>query len=149
MYDCLVSDTSSNTAYSALTYLRRVDPRDTTDQNGGAPEILAWKNHHLGVLVEMNKLMELQPCIMESSLGKQVLRREERAWRKKMDKKQDLCHEEMVALINQIISFHTKDSAKTEEKIWNNVNLSILPVFLSAAFVFGFLACWLFSAIFH
>ena len=145
----MVSDTVCHQLYLVLTYLRRVGPKETTDQNGRAPEILAWKNHHLGVLVEMNKLMELQPCIMESSLGKQVLRREERAWRKEMEAKQDSCHEEMVALINQIISLHTKDSAKTEEKIWNNVNLSILPVFLSAAFVFGFLACWLFSAIFH
>jgi len=115
---------------SAVTALLQygVDPKDTTDQNGRAPEILAWKNHHLGVLVEMNKLMELQPCIMESSLGKQVLRGEERAWRKEMDEKQHSCREEMVALMNQIISLHTRDSAKTEEKIWNNVNLSILPI---------------------
>merc|ERR1712192_142308 len=136
---------------SAVTALLQhgVDPKETTDQNRQAPEILAWKNHHLGVLVEMNKLMELQPCIMESSLGKQVLRGEERAWRKEMDEKQHSCREEMVALMNQIISLHTRDSAQTEEKICNNDTKFNLPVFVSAAFVFGFLACWLFSTHFH
>ena len=144
-----LSVTSYVTAYFALTYLCRVDPEGTTDQNRQAPEILAWKNHHLRVLVELNKFMELQPCIMESSLGKQVLRGEERAWRKEMEEKQESCHQEMVALLNQIISLHTRDSVKAEEGIVNNANLFNLPVFVSAAFAFGFLACWLFTTNFH
>jgi len=136
---------------SAVTALLQhgVDPEGTTDQNRQAPEILAWKNHHLRVLVELNKFMELQPCIMESPLGKQVLRKEERAWRKEMEEKQESCHQEMVALLNQIISLLARDSAKTEEGIFNNANLFNLTVFVSAAFVFGFLACWLFTTNFH
>jgi len=136
---------------SAVTALLQhgVDPEGTTDQNRQAPEILAWKNHHLRVLVELNKFMELQPCIMESPLGKQVLRKEERAWRKEMEEKQESCHQEMVALLNQIISLLARDSAKTEEGIFNNANLFNLTVFVSAAFVFGFLACCLFSTNFH
>ena len=47
----------------------RVDIEGTTERNRQAPEILAWKNYHLEVLVEMYKFKQLQPCIMQSSLG--------------------------------------------------------------------------------
>ena len=59
--------------------------------------------------------MELQPLIMESSLGMQVQRMEERAWRKKMEEKQQKMEEkqeEMVALLKQLVSLQTRDSAK-------------------------------------
>ena len=65
----------------------------------------------------MNKVKELQPLIMESSLGMHVQRMEERAWRKKMEEKQQKMEEkqeEMVALLNQLISLQTRDSAKAE-----------------------------------
>ena len=95
----------------------RVDIEGTTERNRQAPEILAWKNYHLEVLVEMYKFKQLQPCIMQSSQGMQVQRMEERAWRKKMKEKQKKMEEnqeEMVALLNQLISLQTKDSGKTE-----------------------------------
>ena len=78
---------------------------------------MAWKRYRLEVLVEMNKVMELQPCIMESSLGLQVQRMEERAWRKKMEEKQEEMEErqnETVALLNQLISLQTRESGKAE-----------------------------------
>ena len=74
-----------------MTYFCRVDPEFTLDastQNGWTPEMLAFKKNQLEVLVELNKFKELQPCIMESSLGMQILRREERAWRKKIEEMQ-------------------------------------------------------------
>ena len=96
----------------------RVDIEGTTEKNGQAPEILAWKNYHLEVLVEMNKFKQLQPCVMESSLGMQVQRMEERAWRKKMEERQqkmEAKQDEMVALLNQVVSLLTGDSAKAEQ----------------------------------
>ena len=135
--------------HTALTYFRRVDPNGITEQNWIAPEILAWRNDHLGVLVEMNKFMELEHCIKEDSLFKQVLRAEEIGWKKKMEKKQEKMEEkqekmeekqeEMVALLNQIISLQTRDSGKAEQGGESKANLFNLPVFLSAAFLFGFL----------
>ena len=99
----------------------RVDIEGTTERNRQAPEILAWKNYHLEVLVEMYKFKQLQPCIMQSSQGMQVQRMEERAWRKKMKEKQKKMEEkmeekkgEMVALLNQLISLQTRESGKAE-----------------------------------
>ena len=72
----------------------------------------------------MNKVMELQPLIMESSLGMQVQRMEERAWRKKMEEKQEQMEKkqeqmeerqkETVALLNQLISLQKRESGKAE-----------------------------------
>ena len=98
-----------------MTLFCRADPKEITESNREQAEIFAWKKHHLGVLVEMNKVMELQPLIMESSLGMQVQRMEERAWRKKMEEKQQKMEEkqeEMVALLKQLVSLQTRDSAK-------------------------------------
>ena len=61
-----------------------------------------------------------------------------------MEEKQDSCQKEVVALLNQLISLHTRDSPKAEHG-----NQSNLPVFLFVAFLFGFFACYLFSTIFH
>ena len=63
--------------------------------------------------------MELQPLIMESSLGKQVQRMEERAWRKEVEEKQQKMEEkqeEMVSLLNQLISLQTRDSGAKPEQ---------------------------------
>jgi len=94
-----------------LAYFCRVDPELTLDSalNGWTPEILAFKKNHLEVLVELNKVKELQPSIMESSMGMQIQRREERAWRKKIEEKQEKVvlkeelrelKEELLALLN-------------------------------------------------
>merc|ERR1711934_944511 len=79
-----------------------VDPDAVTENNECRPDMLAWKNNQLEVLVEMNKFKELKSCIMESDLGREVQRREERVWRKKM--------EELVALSNR------GDPTKVEEE---------------------------------
>merc|ERR1712192_359839 len=111
-----------------------------TESNGSSPEILAWKSNHLEVLVEMNKFKELRSCITESDLGREVQRREERGWRKKMEEKQ----EDMVAILNQLVSLNTRNSAKAEHGLDSNVNLFNLLVLVFAAFLFGFFACYLF-----
>jgi len=139
-----------------LAYFCRVDPELTLDSalNGWTPEILAFKKNHLEVLVELNKVKELQPIIMESSMGMQIQRREERAWRKKMEEKQEELvvkkefkelKEELLALLN------TRGStSKAEQGTDGKANLFNLPVLVSAAyFVSGFFACYLFLSNFH
>merc|ERR1712192_222785 len=135
-----------------------------TESNGSSPEILAWKSNHLEVLVEMNKFKELRSCITESDLGREGQRREERGrrkkmeellvlsktndsaneddkmWRKTMEEKQ----EDMVAILNQLVSLNTRNSAKAEHGLDSNVNLFNLLVLVFAAFLFGFFACYLF-----
>jgi len=139
-----------------------VDPEVVTESNGSSPEILAWKSNHLEVLIEMNKFKELRSSIMESNSGREVQRREERRWRKKMEQlvalsktsdsaKQDdkmwrkKMEENMIAILNQLVSLNTRNSAKAEHGTDNNVNLFNLLVLVSTAFVFGFFACYLFS----
>ena len=144
--------------------MRRVDPEVVTENNGSSPEILAWKNNHLEVLVEMNKFKELRSCIMESDLGREVQRREERRWRKKMEellvlsktndsaneddkmwrKKMEENQENMVAILNQLVSLNTRNLAKAEQGTDNNVNLFNLLMLVFSAFLFGFFACYLF-----
>ena len=119
----------------------RVDPDAITEENRNDPAYLAWKKENLEVLVELNKVTELYPNIMESPLGRQVLRREEKEWRKKMEEKQE-------ELMKQVISLQRRDPAKITSDS-NNSSLFDLPVIVSAAFVFGFFACYLFSTNFH
>jgi len=140
-----------------------VDPEVVTETNGSSPEILAWKSNHLEVLVEMNKFKELKSCIMESDLGREVQRKEERGWRKKMEelvallntrdsanaeeetwrKKMEEKQENVVAILNQLVSLNTK----AEHGLDNNANNLLMLV--SVAFVFGFLACYLLLTNFH
>ena len=114
----------------------------------------------------MNKFKELRSCIMESDLGREVQRKEERRWRKKMEELVALSHtrdsanveeerwrkkmeekqENMVAILNQLVSLN---SAKAEQGTDNKANLFNLLVFVSVAFVFGFLACYLLSTNLH
>jgi len=105
-----------------------VDPEFTFGpswtQNGWRPETLAFKKNQLEVLVELNKFKELQPCIMESSMGMQIQRREERAWRKKMEEKLEkmeekleklVLKEELVELKEELVSLlNTRGSTKAE-----------------------------------
>ena len=148
-----------------MTYLCRADPEAVTETNGSSPEILAWKSNHLEVLVEMNKFKELKSCIMESDLGREVQRKEERGWRKKMEelvallntrdsanaeeetwrKKMEEKQENVVAILNQLVSLNTK----AEHGLDNNANLFNLLMLVSVAFVFGFLACYLLLANLH
>ena len=122
-------------------YLCRVDPDAITEENRNDPAYLAWKKENLEVLVELNKVTELYPNMMESPLGRQVLRREEKEWRKKMEEKQE-------ELMKQVISLQRRDPAKITSDS-NNSSLFDLPVIMSAAFVLGFFACYLFSTNFH
>ena len=119
----------------------RVDPDAITEENRNNPAYLAWKKENLGVLVELNKVTELYPNIIERPLGRQVLRREEKEWRKKMEEKQE-------ELMKQVISLQKGDPVKITSDSKNS-SLFDLPVIVSAAFVFGFFACYLFSANFH
>jgi len=148
-----------------------VDPELTLDSalNGWTPEMLAFKKNHLEVLVELNKVKELQPCIMESSMGMQILRREERAWRKKIEEKQEFCQEEEMAWRKKMEEKQEKlvlkeelreellallnirgSTSKAEQGVDNKANLFNLHVLVSAAyFVSGFFACYLFGSNFH
>ena len=119
----------------------RVDPDAITEENRNNPAYLAWKKENLEVLVELNKVKELYPNIMESPLGRQVLRREEKEWRKKMEEKQE-------ELMKQVISLQKGDPVKITPES-NNSSPFNLPAIVSAAFVFGFFACYLFSTNFH
>ena len=134
----------------------RVDPEVTLDSalNGWTPETLAFKKNHLEVLVELNKVKELQPCIMESSMGMQILRREERAWRKKIEEKQEelVLKEELRELKEELLTLlNTRGStSKAEQGTDNKANSFNLHVLVSAAyFVSGFFACYLFLSNFH
>lgn len=143
-----------------MTYLCRVDPEAVTENNECSPEILAWKNNQLDVLVEMNKFKELKSCIMESDLGREVQRREEREWRKKMEElvaslnrrdsvkveeetergwrtKMEEKQDSIVATLNQLVSLNTRNS---------DHNLFNLLLSVSAAFLFGFFSCFLLLA---
>jgi len=139
-----------------LAYFCRVDPELTLDSalNGWTPEILAFKKNHLEVLVELNKVKELQPSIMESSMGMQIQRREERAWRKKIEEKQEkvVLKEELRELKEELLALlNTRGSTfKAEQGTDNKANLFNLHVLVSAAyFVSGFFACYLFLSNFH
>jgi len=139
-----------------LAYFCRVDPELTLDSalNGWTPEILAFKKNHLEVLVELNKVKELQPSIMESSMGMQILRREERAWRKKIEEKQEkvVLKEELRELKEELLALlNTRGStSKAKQGTDDKANLFNLHVLVSAAyFVSGFIACYLFLSNLH
>ena len=104
--------------------------------------------------MELNKVKELQPSIMESSMGMQIQRREERAWRKKMEEKQEelVVRKELKELKEELLALlNTRGStSKAEQGTDGKANLFNLPVLVSAAyFVSGFFACYLFLSNFH
>ena len=57
-------------------------------KNPKLPERWAYEHNHVGVLVELAKVKEVEPEIMSSSLGalvrELVQKEEEREWRRKM-----------------------------------------------------------------
>ena len=61
-----------------------MDPAATTAKNTKLPERWAYENNHVGALAELAKVKEVEPDIMDSSLGKLVLRvrRPNRVWRR-------------------------------------------------------------------
>ena len=144
-----------------MTFLCRVDPDAVTEDNECRPDILAWKNNQLEVLVEMNKFKELKSCIMESDLGREVQRREERVWRQKMEElvassnrgdpakveeetergwrtKMEEKQDCMLGTLNQLVSLNARNSEHgTDHNLFN------LLLSLSAAFLFGFASCYL------
>ena len=74
----------------------------------------------------MNKFIELEPAIMESSLGMQIQRREEKAWRKKIEEKlekfvlkeelKEELKEQLSELKEELVSLlNTRDSTKAEK----------------------------------
>ena len=67
-----------------INLLYRADPTATTANNPNLPERWAYNNNHVGVLAELVKVKEVALDIMDSSLGKLVLKEEEREWRRKM-----------------------------------------------------------------
>ena len=67
-----------------INVLFRVDPAATTAKNTKLPERWAYENNHVGALAELTKVKEVEPDIMDSSLGKLVLKDEEREWRRQM-----------------------------------------------------------------
>ena len=78
---------------------------------------MAFKKNHLEVLVELNKFKELQPSIMDSSMGMQIQRREERAWRKMIEEKLEklVLKEELRELKEELVALLDKrDSTKAE-----------------------------------
>jgi len=98
----------------------RVDPGFCLDsyKNGWTPEALAFHKNHLEVLIELNKFKELQPSIMESSLGQQIQRKEERAWRKMIEEKLEklVLKEELRELKEELVALlNTRDSTKAEQ----------------------------------
>ena len=67
-----------------INVLFRADPAATTAKNTKLPERWAYENNHVGALAELAKVKEVEPDIMDSSLGKLVLKDEEREWRRQM-----------------------------------------------------------------
>jgi len=97
-----------------------VDPGFTLDsyQNGWTPEALAFHKNHLEVLVELNKFKELQPSIMDSSMGMQIQRREERAWRKMIEEKLEklVLKEELRELKEELVALLDKRNSTKAER---------------------------------
>ena len=72
-----------------INLLYRADPTATTANDTTLPERWAYDNKHVGVLAELIKVKEVAPDIMDSSIGKLVLKEEEREWRRKMLEKEE------------------------------------------------------------
>ena len=92
-----------------INLLYRADPTATTANNPNLPERWAYNNNHVGVLAELVKVKEVALDIMDSSLGKLVLKEEEREWRRKM---------------LEMISLLARRTLGTSEHEQENVNLA-------------------------
>merc|ERR1719430_1057771 len=67
---------AGNRAGVALLLQYGADPGATTAKNPKLPERWAYENNHVGVLAELAKVKEVEPDIMDSSVGKLVLKDE-------------------------------------------------------------------------
>jgi len=75
---------AGNTSGVALLLQHGVNPAATTAKNPKLPEHWALEYKHVGVLLELAKVKELEADIMDSSLGMLVRKEEEKEWRRKM-----------------------------------------------------------------
>ena len=57
-------------------------------KNPKLPERWAYEHSHVGVLVELAKVKEVEPEIMSSSLGELVQKEEEREWRMRKEEEE-------------------------------------------------------------
>ena len=69
-------------------FLWRADPTAVTAKNPKLPERWAYENNHVGVLVELAKVKEVDPEIMSSSLGELVQKEEERECRRRKEEEE-------------------------------------------------------------
>jgi len=69
-----------NRSAVALLLQHGAKPTATTAENPKLPERWAYEHNHVGVLVELAKVKEVDPDIMSSSLGELVRKQEEREW---------------------------------------------------------------------
>ena len=90
-----------------INILFRADPAATTAKNTKLPERWAYENNHVGALAELAKVKEVEPDIMDSSLGKLVLKDEEKEWRRQM--LEQLTHQ------NQLIALIAKKTLGSEQ----------------------------------
>ena len=90
-----------------VNILFRADPAATTAKNTKLPERWAYENNHVGALAELAKVKEVEPDIMDSSLGKLVLKDEEKEWRRQM--LEQLTHQ------NQLIALIAKKTLGSEQ----------------------------------
>merc|ERR1719209_289683 len=117
-----------NRSAVALLLQHGADPTATTVKNSKLPEHWAYDHNHVGVLVELSKVKELNPEILSSSLGalvsELVQKEEEREWRRKQQDWQ----KEVVGMLkqqNQLISLLSINSseAKKEEQDKDAANI--------------------------
>jgi len=134
-----------NRSAVALLLKHGADPTAVTAKNPKLPERWAYESNHVGVLVELAKVKEVDPEIMSSSLGELVQKEEEREcrrrkeeeekeWRRKMleqctsaiQQQQDWQMEVtgMLKQQNKLISLLARNSSETEQEQDNEANIS-------------------------
>merc|ERR1719430_3064384 len=108
-----------NRSAVALLLQHGADPTATTVKNPKLPEHCAYDHDHVGVLVELSKVKELNPEILSSSLGalvrELVQKEEKREWRRKVLEQQ----QEVVGMLkqqNQLISLLSRNSSEAEKE---------------------------------
>jgi len=77
-----------NRSAVALLLQHGADPTAVTVKNPKLPERWAYEHKHVGVLVELAKVKEVDPEIMLSSLGELVLKEEERERRRRKEEEE-------------------------------------------------------------
>jgi len=114
-----------NRSAVALLLQHGADPTATTVKNPKLPERWAYEHNHVGVLVELAKVKEVEPDIMSSSLGVLVQKEEEKEWRRKMLEQQQEWQKEVVGLLkqqNRLISLLARNSSEANQEQDNGAN---------------------------